>query len=190
MIAHTTAAFTLLAVGSAIAVAAMTLVWARDRNGREPSIADATCVAIVGALAVLYAAKSGTGAPGRRVAIASMIASWGARRAIHLVYERAARGREAPRAEGVSAGRALLMDELRAVLALAGSLPALVSVLNPDPDFAMIEYAGAAVWFVGFAGESTIDRRRLALGRSAAYLGKIFVAVTWIGLALFASASI
>ena len=158
------------------------------RGSRD--VADAACVAIVGALAVLYATKSDTGALGRRVAIASMIASWSARRAIHWLYDRAAGGREAARADGIAPGRALLLNQLRALLAIAGSLPALVCALNPQPDFAMIEYAGAAVWFVGFAGESTIDRRRLALGRSAAYVGKVFVAVTWIGLALFTSASV
>lgn len=182
-------AFTLLAIGVVLAAAVMLLVWSRDRMAREPAIADAACVAIVGALAVLYATRSDTGALGRRVAIASMLASWGARRAIHLLYERAARG-EAPRSDGMPSMRALLMYELRAGIAVLGSLPALASVMNPDPEFALIEYAGAAVWFVGFAGESTIDRQRLALGPRAAYAGKIFLAVTWTGIALFACASI
>jgi len=182
-------AFTLLAIGAAIAAASMALVWARDPNAREPVIADAACVALVGVLAVLYATKSDTGALGRRVAIASMLASWGARRAIHVLYERAARG-EAPTVEGVSRLRALLMYELRAGVAVLGALPALVSVVNPEPEFAMIEYAGAAIWFVGFAGESTVDRRRLVLAPAAACVGRIFLAVTWTGVALFASASI
>jgi steroid 5-alpha reductase family enzyme len=182
--------FTLLAIGVASAAAAMALVWARDRNAREPAIADAACMAIVAALAVLYATKSDTGALGRRVAIASMIASWGARRAMHVFYERAARGSEIPPGEGVSTRRALITYELRAGLAVVGSLPALVAVLNPDPDFAMIEYVGAAVWFVGFAGESTVDRRRLARQRVFPYAGPIFLVIAWVGLTLFASASI
>ncbi len=193
-------ALTLLAIGAAAAVSAMAVLWASDTRNRTRAVAAAVRPALVAALAVLYAVRAEQGALGRRVAIASMMGSWGARLAVHLLYERAMRGAEKGRRQSAS-----LVEFLTGgAAALLLSLPAFVSSINPEPDFSAIEYVGAALWVAGFAGASTADRQRIAFaGKSEneAHTGRIglwrlsprineaFEALMWIAFALFASGS-
>lgn len=162
----------------------------------HPRLAAAAWTVLVGGLAVFYAVY-GTGMPGRRVAVASMMGSWGARRAVHLLYDPVF-----DRVPGVGGRRwSLWFSRAPATTAVLFSLPALVAAFNPEPAFSAIEYVAAAVWVVGFAGAATADRQRLYFVMEPAnsglecrvglwrYLRRpdlIFEGVMWLAFVLFA----
>src|SRR5262245_46850503 len=65
----------------------MAALWLVQRRTKNAAIADAGWTALVAGLAIVDATQA-NGMPGRRLAIASMIGSWGARLTVHLLYDR------------------------------------------------------------------------------------------------------
>ena len=189
----------------------MALVWVAQLRPRNLAIVEPARTALVGALAVLYAALAEQGAPGRRVAIASMMGSWGVQLAVYMWYGRV-RGR--PEHHELAALRNRHSDRERswsfaicqrqALASAFLSLPALLSVVNPTPEFSPIEYAAAGLWLAGFSGQATAERRQLAPpsdavpdepppppppSRARRAPDRLFESIIWIAFALFASAS-
>ena len=149
------------------AAAVMTLLWLWQRRTKNASIADAGWTALVAALAVFDATQA-NGMPGRRLAIASMMGSWGARLTVHLLYDRVfgkaegGRYRELRSVHGAQADRWFFwIFQAQAAAAVFFSLPALFAAVNQAPEFSPMEYAAAALWAIAFAGESTADRQLL-----------------------------
>ena len=187
----------------------MTALWALQRRTRNAAIADAGWTALVGGLAVFYATQS-HGMPGRRLAIASMMGSWGARLTVYLLYDRVLGKPEDGRYLEIRTTRNqpdtwfFRFFQAQAAAAVFFSTPALFAVINPAPDFAPIELTAAGLWIVGFAGETTADRQLLhfrmdpdhqgltcqtGLWRYSRHRNYFFEWIMWIAYALFASAS-
>ena len=110
------------------------------------------------ALAILFAAR-GAGWLPRRSAIAFMIASWGARRAIVVFYTHAAGGKRTAASRRSAASYALA-----AAAAALCAAPALAASLNPEEGFTITELVAAGVWVVAFAAEAA-DRPHLRHAR-------------------------
>jgi steroid 5-alpha reductase family enzyme len=188
--------FVLAALGWAAAAACMTIVWLAQLRLRNVGVLEPVRTALIGALAILYASLARQGALGRRVAIASMMGSWGVQLAIYMWY-----GRNADRERAWSFG----VCQRQALIAAFLSLPALLPAINPEPELSPLEYAAAGLWLVGFAGEAAVERRRLAPPAAAADVApdaptppprrawrlpaRLFDWMVWIAFALFALAS-
>jgi steroid 5-alpha reductase family enzyme len=199
----------LAGLGWVAAAAVMAALWALQLRTRNAGVADAGWTALVAGLAVFYA--TGThGMPGRRLAIASMMGSWGARLTIYLLYDRVLGkpedGRYAPlRGSRANADKFFFwLFQLQAVAAVLFSTPALFASLNAAPDFTPLELIAAALWIVGFAGETIADRQLLhfkmdpdnaggvcqtGLWRYSRHPNYFFEFTIWIANALFAASS-
>ena len=186
------------AIGWAIAVAVMALLWAWQRRSRNAAVAEAGWALLVAALGILYAVRSLDGMEGRRIAVASMTGSWGARVAIYILYLRVIGKPEEP---WYAARRETRGDtwffwyfQALAVAAVLASIPALLSTANASPDFSTLELVAAGLWFIGFAGAATADRQRLhftmdpanaglpcrvGLWRYSSHPQYVFEAITW-----------
>lgn len=70
---------TLVLPGWIVAFAVMALLWAWHLRPKNAGIVDAGWTALVGGLSVFYALRVVDGMPGRRLAVAAMLGSWGAR---------------------------------------------------------------------------------------------------------------
>jgi steroid 5-alpha reductase family enzyme len=193
------------------AFAVMALLWVWHLRIKNAGIVDAGWTALVGGLSVFYAIRMVDGMPGRRVAVAAMLGSWGARLTVMLLYDRvfgrpedgryaSLRQRKGPRANRWF----FWFFQTQAVAAIFFSMPGLLAVLNPSNEFSPIELVAAALWMVAFAGESTADRQLLHFKMDPANRGKtcqtglwrysrhpnyFFEWVIWVAYALFASAT-
>jgi steroid 5-alpha reductase family enzyme len=196
--------------GWIVAAVVMTMLWVWQRRTTNAAVVGAGWTALVAGLAIFDATQA-NGMPGRRLAIASMMGSWGARLAVYLLYDRVIgkaedrRYSEIRRAHGGRADRWFFwFFHVHAAAAVFFSLPALVTVVNPDPEFSPLEYAAAALWAIAFAGESTADRQLLHFKMEPANSGRtcqvglwrysrhpnyFFEWLMWIACALFAAAS-
>ncbi len=187
----------------------MAAMWALQRRTGNAGIAEAGWTALVAALAVFYATL-GHGMSGRRLAIASMIGSWGARLTIPLLYDRIVGKPEDGRYASLRQSRAnpdkwfFWLFQAHAAAAVLFSTPALFASVNPAADFTVLELIGAAIWMIGFAGETTADRQLLhfkmnpenhggvcqaGLWRYSRHPNYFFEATIWIGNAVFATSS-
>jgi len=196
-------------LGWIAAAAVMAALWALQRRTRNASVADAGWTALVAGLAVLYATQA-HGMSGRRLAIASMMGSWGARLTIFLLYDRVLGKPEDGRYAELRRTRSnpnqwfFWFFQAQAAAAVLFSTPALFASLNPAPEFTVLELAGAALWIVGFAGETTADRQLLhfkmnpensglvcqtGLWRYSRHPNYFFESMIWVANALFAAAS-
>jgi len=199
----------LAGLGWIAAAAVMAALWALQLRTRNAAVADAGWSALVGGLAVFYATQA-HGMPGRRLAIASMMGSWAARLSIYLLYDRALGKPEDGRYAALRQARPdadrwfFRIFQLLAAAAVLFSTPALFASVNPAPDFTMFEFAGAALWIAGFAGETTADRQLLhfkmdkdnagrtcqaGLWRYSRHPNYFFEWIIWVAYALFAMGS-
>jgi steroid 5-alpha reductase family enzyme len=186
---------TLLATACAISAAAMATLWMWQRRDRDGASVAALWPALVGGLAVLYAA-TGDGTWARRSAIGWMMGSWGARLAIQEFYVRAAAGAAGER----DRQHPWWMFLLLAAGAVVASAPALLASLNRDPELSAVELSACALWVIGFTGETTADRQRLrfrssardpraesrtGLWRYSASIDRVFEACMWCAYVIF-----
>lgn len=196
--------------GWIVAAAVMAALWLWQRHSRNATVVDAGSTLLIGGLAVLYAA-TGSGAWTRRSAIAWMMGSWAARLGVYLLWDRVFERSEAARylAMRTSWGQRADVEffwlfQKRALAAVFFAIPALIAAQNAEPALAPIELAAAALWIVGFAGESTADRQLLRFRRNPENCGQtcasglwrysrhpnyFFESVMWFAYALFAAAS-
>jgi steroid 5-alpha reductase family enzyme len=197
--------------GWVAAFAVMALLWAWHLRLKNAAIVDAGWTALVGGLSVFYAVRVVEGMPGRRLAVAAMLGSWGARLTVMLLYDRVfgrpEDGRYANLRQRKGAGANawfFWFFQTHAVAAIFFSMPALFAVLNPSDEFSPLELVAAALWVVGFAGESTADRQLLyfklnpenrgktcqaGLWRYSRHPNYFFEWVMWVAYALFAIAA-
>lgn len=202
---------TLGAAGWIAAAAVMAVVWAVQRRTRNAGLVDVAWTALVGGLAVLYATQSEAGWVYRRLAIASMMGSWGARLAVHLLYDRVLGKPEEGRYAELRRRKGNRADvwffwffQAQAAAAVYFSIPALVAGVNPMTDFAGVELAAVAVWLIAFSGETTADRQLLqfkmnpenqgrtcqaGLWRYSRHPNYFFEWLMWVSYALFATGS-
>src|SRR5262249_36821953 len=138
----------LAAIGWAATHTVMTLLWLWQRRTKNAAGAPSGGGGPGGGPCGVFAARFTGGLPGRRLAIASMMGSWGARLAVHLLYDRVVGKREDGRYAALRAREAGRADTLlfwrfqaMAVAAFVFSLPALFTSNNPAPDFSPLEYA-------------------------------------------------
>ena len=202
---------TLVLPGWIIAFPVMALLWAWQLRVKNAAIVDVGWTALVGGLSVFYALRVVDGMPGRRLALAAMLGSWGARLTVMLLYDRVLgrpedgryanlRLRKGPRANAWF----FWFFQAQAAAAIFFSIPALVAVLNPADEFSVVEFVAAALWVIGFAGESTADRQllhfrldpqnrgrtcQLGLWRYSRHPNYFFEFLMWVAYALFASAT-
>ena len=196
--------------GWIVASVTMAVLWWWHLRLRNAGIVDVGWTALVSALAILDAVACG-GAAIRRVAIAAMIGAWGLRLSAHLlddrVVERPEDGRYAAmrREWGASAPRRFFwFFQTQALAAVAFSLPALLTSVNPDPRLSTLEYAAIGLWAAAFAGEAMADWQlhqfksntanhghtcRSGWWRFSRHPNYFFEWVIWVAYALFATAS-
>lgn len=180
----------------------MAALWAARRSFRDGRAEEAIGAALVSGLAILYATQA-NGMVGRRLAIASMVGSWGARILVHRLYQRAMSA-SIVQPNAIALSDSFWAWQLGAATAVFYSLPALAAAVNRAPDFSVLELIGAVTWIVGFAGESTADRQLLrfrsdpanaALPCRLGIWGRLrrpdeaFEIVVWVAFAVFASGS-
>jgi steroid 5-alpha reductase family enzyme len=198
-----------LAISWLGAAVVMMLLWVWSSRSRSSvDAARAGCTALTGALAVVYATQL-DGMVGRRLAIASMVASWCAWRLVYIVYARmfvegSPEGSATPTRERPGRVSPLASFQAFAAVAVVLSLPALVASTNGDPDFSLLELAGAALWLAAFAGASTADRQLLHFRSDPEHAGQVCAvglwkysrhpdafcdSLLWTSIALFACAS-
>ena len=198
------------AAGWILAAIVMAAAWAWQRRTRNAGVVDAAWTLLVAGLAVLDA-WNGSGAWSRRSAIGWMMGSWGARLGVYLLWDRVlgkpedARYRTMRDAWGDRADVEFFWFFQKQALAAAFfSLPALFPSMNDEPMLSMLELGAAALWIVGFAGETTADRQLLrfrknpdnrgrtcqdGLWRFSRHPNYFFEWLMWVAYGLFAAAS-
>lgn len=202
---------TLALPGWIAAFVMMTLLWAWHLRQKSAAVVDAGWTALVAGLAVFYAIQWTGGMPARRLAVAAMFGSWGARLTVMLLHDRVfnrpedGRYADLRQRKGAAANRWFFwFFQAQALAAIVFSLPALLAVLNPANEFSPLELTAAGLWIVGFTGESTADRQLLYFKADGANRGKtcrsglwrysrhpnyFFEWLMWMAYALFASAA-
>ena len=203
-------AVTLAAAAWIVAAVVMAALWAWHLHSKNAAVVGAGWTALVATFAVIYGAQA-SGMPGRRLAIASMMGSWGARLTVYLLYDRVfgrpedGRYTDLRRRLGARAHAWFFwFFQAHAAMAVFFSLPALLAATNPNPEFAPIELAAVGLWIVAFSGETTADRQLLAfrsnpenggrtcragLWRFSRHPNYFFEWLMWVACALFAVAS-
>ncbi len=201
---------TLAAAGWIAAALVMSALWAWHRRIHNAGIVDAGWTFLVAGLAVLDASV-GDGAWTRRSAIGWMMGSWGARLGVYIVWDRVLGKPEDPRYQtmrqhwGDRADREFFwFFQKQALAAVYFSTPALFASLNRAAALNALELSAAALWIVGFCGETTADRQLLRFKRNPANRGHtcrnglwrysrhpnyFFEWLMWVAYGLFAAAS-
>jgi steroid 5-alpha reductase family enzyme len=198
------------AAGWILAAIVMAALWAWHRQIRNAGVVDAGWTLLVAGLAVLYA-WNGDGAWTRRSAIGWMMGSWGARLGVYILWDRVFGRSEDARYQAMRAEWGPRADveffwffQKQALAAVFFALPALFASMNPAPELSPIELAAAALWVIGFAGETTADRQLLRFKRHPENRGRtcqrglwrysrhpnyFFEWMMWLAYGLYASAS-
>lgn len=199
-----------VAAAWAVAAVVMAALWIWQRQNRNAGIVDAAWPLLVGGLAVLYA-TTGAGAWTRRSAIGWMMGSWGARLGVHLLWARVFGHPENARYSTMRTGWAERADveffwifQRQALAAAFFALPALFASMNKDAALSPLELCAAALWVVGFAGETAADRQlqrfrsnahnsertcHAGLWRYSRHPNYFFEFVMWVAYGAFAAAS-
>jgi len=203
-------AITLALGGAAIVAVMMLALWLVHLLIKNAAIVDVGWAAGLAILAVYYA-WAGPGYPARKWTIATMVAVWGARLAVYLLFARVIGQEEEGRYKELRAQwktflplRFLLFFEFQALLDVVLSLPFLLACLNPAAPLGWLEKLGGAIWIVGIAGEALADAQLDAFKKNPANKGKtcraglwnysrhpnyFFEWLIWVGYATFALAS-
>ena len=175
----------LLVLGAALACGLMAILWLFHLPMRNAAIVDFGWAFALPSLAILYAAL-GSGYAPRKWLLAALAAVWGYRLAFYLLFTRilghAEEGRYVQLRKDWKTRLPLkffIFFQAQAVLDLILSVPFLIAALNPRPQLAALEFAGAAIWLVAFAGEAAADAILHAFKSNPANKGKICRAGLW-----------
>lgn len=152
-------------VAWAAAALAQLGLWLVQRRQRDAGLVDVGWAASLGGCAVAYALLA-DGAPIQRLVIGVVGGLWGARLAIHLLFDRVLGhdedGRYARLREhwGASADRHFLwVFQAQALLAALLSLPFLIAAGNPSTELAPVQLAGLGLFVLAKLGETVADRQ-------------------------------
>jgi steroid 5-alpha reductase family enzyme len=179
------AALHLLLLGGLVAAGLMALLWLVHLPMRNAAIVDFGWAFTLPTLAILYAAL-GPGSTPRKWLLAAMAAVWGYRLAFYLLFTRVIghpeEGRYAQLRKDWKTNQPLkffVFFQFQALLDLFLSLPFLLAACNPGPRLAALEFAGAAIWLIAFAGEATADAQLHTFKSNPANRGKTCRAGLW-----------
>jgi steroid 5-alpha reductase family enzyme len=200
----------LAAWGAAVVVLLMFVLWIVHLPMRNAAIVDFGWALGLALLGIGYAVF-GHGWRTRDIAIALMSGLWGLRLAFYLLLTRVighpeeGRYRELRRKWKTNLPlKFLVFFEVQALLDVVLSLPFLLAARNPSPGLSPVEWAGAALWTIAFAGEVTADAQLSAfksrpgnkghtcqagLWRFSRHPNYFFEWLVWLSFALFALAS-
>ncbi len=160
----------IIAAGSALVMFAL---WVVQLRTRDAGVVDVGWAACLGASAA-FCALTGAGDPTRRLIIGSIGAIWGARLALHLLFDRVLTGPEDGRYRmmrekfGPRIAPVLLAFFLaQALLVVLLAPPFMLASANASPGPTLTDLLGLAIWIVGFAGESLADAQLRAFKRRA-----------------------
>lgn len=199
----------LLLYGGATVSGLMFALWVAHFPLKNAAIVDFGWAVGTGLLGTFYALLGG-GWPTRAWAIGAMSGLWGLRLAIHLLvrtfgHVEEGRYQELRRSWKTNLGlKFLVFFQVQAVTCVLLSAPFLLAAVNPAPAAHWLEYAGATLWMVGFAGEAVADAQLAAfkaapytsgrtcntgLWRYSRHPNYFFEWLTWVAFAVFATPS-
>ena len=200
----------LLLIGTASVCSLMLLLWLIHLPLGNAAIVDAGWAGGLALLAVIYAVM-GEGYPVRALLVALMALLWGLRLAFYLLLTRVIGHPEEGRYQQLRRDwggnlplKFLLFFQFQALLCVLLSGPFLLAALNTQPHLSALEYAGAVLWLIAFAGELLADAQLKKFKSDPANRGKtcraglwqysrhpnyFFEWLIWISFALFALAS-
>jgi len=179
-----TSAAALMAVGWPIAAGVMGGLWLRQTRTKDATVVDVAWAALLGVLAVLYAALA-EGDLSRRVLTVALVAAASWRLAFHLYVDRARGGVEDGRYAslrrewGASAQpKFFLFFQAQALLAVLLSFPFALACVSAAPLNA-VDVAAGVLWCVAWIGEAVADRQLARFKRNPANRGKTCRAGLW-----------
>lgn len=203
-------AWTAAALGLLLMAAWMGALYASGRRTRNAGIVDVGWTLGIPILAALFALVLPGWGP-RRWLAAVPVALWGLRLGLYLLFTRVLGHPEEGRYVqlrkewGEKAELKLfLFFQFQGLLDLFFALPFLLMSRNPAAAFHPLEWAGAAVWLLGWTGEVAADIQlhrfkadpsnrgktcRAGLWRHSRHPNYFFEALLWCGFALMASPS-
>jgi len=123
----------------------------------------------------------GNGLPERRMLICAMIAIAGFRLGTHLMTrvvshldEEEGRYKQLRKEWSPNPDRKFFwFFQMQAVSNVFLAIPFFIVVVNTDPQLSLLEYIGAAIWLVGFIGESIADRQLAQFKKDPANKGEV-----------------
>ncbi|MES2628336.1 MAG: DUF1295 domain-containing protein [Bacteroidota bacterium] len=159
---------------------------------------------------LLYIISDGWGP--RKLLITLCVCAWGIRLGTHLLvrilghlHQEDGRYQELRKRYGKKLkGEFLSFYGMQAASNVFLVLPFLAMTANNTPEFSVVEYAGAAFWFLAFLGETVADRQLASFKKDPKNKGKVcnvglwswsrhpnyfFESMIWVGYALMAAAS-
>ena len=178
----------LLLIGAAfLAFLLMAGLWLIQLRTHVAAIVDvgwALGIAIIAAGFYLF----GDGSPGRKLLMVTMGTVWGLRLAGYLLFTRVlgTKGEEDGRYTQLKAEwktnlplKFFIFFQFQAGLDVIFAIPLLVMAVNPAPELGSLEWAGAAIWLVGVAGESIADMQLHVFKRQSHPKSQICQAGLW-----------
>jgi steroid 5-alpha reductase family enzyme len=141
----------------------MLALWFIQRKFRNASIADlGWCFGLTATIA--WYALVVDGDPMRRLLVVCMIALYGLRLGLHILFDRVLGKQEDPRYQTLrrrwGSREPLNMFgyfQLQAVAVIVFAFPPLLVMLNPRPAFSMWELLGVILWGIALSGEAIAD---------------------------------
>jgi steroid 5-alpha reductase family enzyme len=129
----------------------------------------------------------GTGLDERRMLICAMIAIAGFRLGTHLMTrvvshldEEEGRYKQLRKEWAPNPGRKFFwFFQMQAVSNVFLAIPFFIVVVNTDPQLSILEYAGVAIWLIGFAGESIADWQLAQFKKDPANKGEVCDTGLW-----------
>jgi len=158
----------------------MLLTWAISVRIKNAGIVDIAWAGGFAPLTWLYA-YFGSGAQPKKIIMIAMASGWSLRLAGHL-YRRVmghhpiedARYSQFRSKWGASFNSKMLgFFQIQAVLLWVLSLPFLLVCLSQEPNVRPLEWAGLALWWIGFLGETLADRQLASFAANPSNRGKI-----------------
>ncbi len=175
-----------LAIGAAVALLVMTIVWLISVRIQNAGIVDIAWSGLFALLAAIYGAI-GDGDRTRRIVASALMIVWSLRLASHLWRRVVGHlDTEDPRYAalrekwGASANTKMLAFFLfQGLTNVILSVPIAIAAANPRSGLNALEYAGMAVWLIAVAGESVADAQLARFRRDPANRGHVCKQGLW-----------
>jgi steroid 5-alpha reductase family enzyme len=174
----------LLGIAALICLVAFALIWALCVRIKNYGFLDAAFSYGLAVLLPLYAWNA-PGYPPRKAAFIALGLAWSLRLGTYILL-RLLRHHpsedvryEALRERWKGPGMFLLFFQMQAVLVVLFSLPFLVALFNPAPDFHPVELAGLGLAAVALLGETVADRQMQAFKKNPLNRNSVCQAGLW-----------